>query len=213
MNKKTLMLFSVSILISACIGAFAQESEAPEAPKDSENPSVEEKNKQLAREFYEKVWFSKNTEAALELFAPEYVVHDIGDRKGVTEQAVEQKNIADFFWSNGDMSESSIDFQIAERDLVATRWQFRHKPQSIHFWLLGSTEEPNPIINVFRFKDGKIVEVWNHRHDIDNVNGSFKTIYGFALGFIPAAIVAIVFLFLWRRSSRKLRRLKESSPA
>jgi hypothetical protein len=47
-----------------------------------------------------------------------------------------------------------------------------------------------PIINVFRFEDGKIVEVWNHRHDID----SFQTIRfkarGLAVGllFVPLAL-------------------------
>ena len=47
-----------------------------------------------------------------------------GDRKGVTEPAIEQKNIADFFWANGDLS-GVIDYQIAEGDLVATRWEGR----------------------------------------------------------------------------------------
>jgi hypothetical protein len=58
----------------------------------------EEANKALARRFYEEVWFSRNPAAVDELVAPEYVVHDIGDRKAVREPASEQKRIADLFW-------------------------------------------------------------------------------------------------------------------
>jgi hypothetical protein len=27
-----------------------------------------------------------------------------------------------------------------------------------------------PIINVFRLRDGKILEIWNHRHDTDTLD-------------------------------------------
>ena len=55
-----------------------------------------ERNKAIARAFYEDLWFSNNTHNYSRYVADNYVVHDIGDRKGITEPAIEQKNIADF---------------------------------------------------------------------------------------------------------------------
>ena len=79
-----------------------------------------EENKRLARAFYDDLWFSNNTDKYSLYMADTYVVHDIGDRKNVTEPAVKQKHIADFFWKNGVMS-GRLDYQVAEGDLVATR--------------------------------------------------------------------------------------------
>lgn len=194
------------LIITIFTLTLALPGQEPSAPEDSSKAdsteSVEERNKALARRFYEEVWFSKNTDAVFELVANEYKVHDIGDRKGVVEPAVEQKNIADFFHSMGDMS-GSIDYQIAEGDLVATRWQWKLKSKSWLFTILGGgTDQQIPIINVLRFKDGKIVEFWNHRHDIDSAMGNFKFVWGFAFGFVPAILLALLFFVLWRRAKK-----------
>ena len=159
--------------------------------------SIQEHNKALARSFYEDLWFSDNTDRYDRYVADEYVVHDIGDRKGVTEPAVEQKNIADFFHSQGEMT-GSIDFQIADGDLVATRWHWRMEPTSLMFRVMGGRQEI-PIINVFRFEDGKIVEVWNHRHDIDTGFANFKFLRGFGAGVVFTLIVWGVLFMLRRR--------------
>lgn len=126
-----------------------------------------EANKAIARQFYEDVWFAQRTGSVASLVAPEYVVHDIGDLKGVREPASAQQSIADFFWQNGTMA-GDIDFQIAEGDLVATRWRWEYTPRS--WWMkltMMGGRQSIPIINVFRIRDGRIVEIWNHRHDID----------------------------------------------
>ncbi len=161
--------------------------------------STQERNKALARGFYEDLWFSDNTDRFDRYVADEYVVHDIGDRKGVTEPAVEQRNIADFLHSKGEMT-GSIDFQIAEGDLVATRWQSKLEPTSLMFRMMGGRNQI-PIINVFRFEDGKIVEIWNHRHDIDTGVANFKFVKGFGAGLLSALILWTV-VFLIRRSKR-----------
>ena len=158
----------------------------------------EDTNKALARRFYEQVWFSRNPGAVDELVAPEYVVHDIGDRKGVTEPAEEQNRIADFFWQHGTMT-GSIDFQMAEGDLVATRWQWNFQPRT--WWVKAlnmGARRPIPIINVFRFREGRIVEIWNHRHDIDTGFANFLFIRGFGAGLLSAAAFA-VFIRFWRK--------------
>jgi predicted SnoaL-like aldol condensation-catalyzing enzyme len=167
----------------------------------------EETNKALARRFYEEVWFSKHLAAVDEVVAPDYVVHDIGDRKAVREPADEQKRTAELFWQNGTMS-GNIDFQIAEGDLVATRWQWHYQPRT---WLMRITmvggRNPIPIINVFRFKDGRIVEIWNHRHDIDiGFAANSLRVQGFAAGVLSSTLVVLV-LRLWRRRREEPRRL------
>jgi len=123
-----------------------------------------ETNKEIVRKFYYDLWFTNNTEKYKDYVADEYAVHDIFERKGLIEPAIEQKNIADMFWNNGELS-GKIDYQIAEGDLVATRWQGSLKPSTFFGRFLEM--KSLAIINVFRLKDGKIVEIWNHRHDVE----------------------------------------------
>ncbi|MEO9871395.1 nuclear transport factor 2 family protein [Ekhidna sp.] len=159
-------------------------------------------NKEIARNFYQDLWFTDNTDNYSKYVANQYVVHDIGDRKNVTELAIEQKNIADFFWENGEF-ESKIDYQIAEGDLVATRWTGSFKGNTLFGRIALETKHPISIINVFRIKDGKIVEFWNHRHDIDTPQTLKFTIQGLIVGLILAFIPTVVAL----RLRRKLRLL------
>lgn len=99
--------------------------------------------------------------------ADEYVVHDIGPNKGITEPAITQKQIADRFHSFGELS-GVIDYQIAEDDKVATRWFISLKPNEEARSMGMTPVDRVAIINVFRFNEnGKIVEIWNHRHDVE----------------------------------------------
>ncbi len=192
-------LFILTLSMYASSGSLAQETIAV-ASSDKRARSEEERNKTLAREFFEALWFSNRTDSFDNYVAEEYVVHDTGDRKNVTEPAVTQKEIADFLHSQGDMT-GSIDFQIAEGDLVATRWQWKFKPTSLMFRVLGGREQI-PIINVFRFRDGKIVEIWNHRHDIDSARGNIPYFKGLGVGLL-VALPGWAFAFAsWRRRRR-----------
>lgn len=125
--------------------------------------------------------------------ADEYVVHDIGDRQGVTEEGEQQKRIADFFWKQGTMS-GTIDYQIAEGDLVATRWLWRYEPETLLGRLMVG-DVTLPIINVYRFEDGKIVEIWNHRHDIDTGRTNIHLLKGLGIGLLVALVPT---LYAWR---------------
>jgi len=171
------------------------------AQPTSADTQLLERNKQIARDFYQDLWFTNNTGNYHKYVADTYVAHDIGDRKGVEEPAVEQKEIADFFWANGNMK-SKFDYQIAEGDLVATRWTMDYQPETLLGRLLVS-EQPVPIINVFRIQDGKIVELWNHRHDIDTRQTLKFTIQGLLIGLAIALIPTF-----WAISLKK--RLKKS---
>jgi len=160
-------------------------------------------NKEIAKNFYQDLWFTNNTNNYKKYVADQYVVHDIGDRKGITEPAIEQKNIADFFWKNGNF-ESKIDYQIAEGDLVATRWTGTFKSNTLFGRIALETNKPISIINVFRIKDGKIVEFWNHRHDIDTPQTLKFTMKGLLIGLF-ISIIPTILLF---RLKHKIRRIK-----
>lgn len=159
-------------------------------------------NKEIARNFYQDLWFTNKTDNYKKYVADQYIVHDIGDRKGVMEPAIEQKNIADFFWENGDF-ESKMDYQIAEGDLVATRWTGSFKSKTIFGRIALETNEPISIINVFRIKDGKIVEFWNHRHDIETPQTLKFTIKGLIIGLLIALFPTIL-VFRLRKKIRLL---------
>lgn len=187
---------SLPVVAAAALVAGA----VPMRAQDPVAVSTLEANKRLARAFYEDLWFTKNTGNYGRYVADTYVVHDTGDRKGVVEPAEEQKNIADFFWANGELS-GVIDYQIAEGDLVATRWRARLEPST----LLGRflmVDGELPIINVFRFDDGKIVEIWNHRHDIDTGQTLRFTLKGLAIG-LGIALLPLCYALVLRRRLRR----------
>lgn len=158
-------------------------------------------NKQIARDFYRDLWFTNNTEKYTDYVADEYIVHDIGNRKNVTEPAIVQKSIADMFWNNGKLT-GEIEYQIAEGDLVATKWIGYMQPETL-FGKVFLGKKPMHIINVFRINDGKIVEFWNHRHDID----SPQTLKFVLKGFLIGLTIALIPAFLAIRYKRKLKRL------
>jgi predicted SnoaL-like aldol condensation-catalyzing enzyme len=183
---KTIALFSILFLPISLLG------------QPGRSLTIEEQNKRIARDFYQDLWFTQNTDQYGKYVAKTYVAHDIGNRKNSQEEAIEQKKIADFFWNNGKLS-GQIDFQIAEGNLVATRWTGQFEPKT----LVGKIfigEGKVPIINVFKIEDGKIVEFWNHRHDIDT-NQTLK--YSFR-GFLYGLGFAIIAVFLISRL-RKMR--------
>lgn len=161
-----------------------------------------ETNKEIARKFYHDLWFTNNTEKYKDYVADEYVVHDIFERKGLIEPAIEQKNIADMFWSNGELS-GKIDYQIAEGDLVATRWQGSLKPNTFFGRFLEM--ESLAIINVFRIKDGKIVEIWNHRHDVET-NQTLRFVFK---GLLIGLVIALIPTFIAFRLRKKLKTIRE----
>lgn len=179
-----------------------------QAQVDADDGPQEAANKQLALDFYLDLWGSDNTDRYADYVADTYVVHDIGDRKGVAEPAVEQKNIADRFWDNGEM-DFELDYQVAEGDLVATRWIWRYRPDTLlGKFMFGSNAIP--IINVVRIEDGKIVEFWNHRHDIDTNMRYVLVLVGLAIGLAIGLLIAMIPTAI---AFRLRRRVKEAGLA
>tara|TARA_R110002073_G_scaffold4213_1_gene27870 strand:- start:3740 stop:4291 length:552 start_codon:yes stop_codon:yes gene_type:complete len=180
-------------MLTSQIAVYSQQDSLP-------SKSQIEANKEIARNFYQDLWFTNNTDNYKTYVADEYVVHDIFERKDLTEPAIEQKNIADMFWANGELS-GTIDYQIAEGDLVATRWQASLKPNTLFGKVLAMKKLA--IINVFRIKDGKIVEIWNHRHDIE----TSQTLEFVVKGLLIGLVIALIPTFIAFRLRRKLRAL------
>jgi predicted SnoaL-like aldol condensation-catalyzing enzyme len=186
------------ITLAVLTFAFSAFSQSDSIVKKSQ----EEINKQIALNFYRDLWQTNNTDKYSDYMAEEYVAHDIGDRKNSVEKAIEQKKIADMFWANGTM-DMELDYQIAEGDLVANRWIWKYKPETF-FGKVVFGSNPIPIINVFRFKDGKIVEVWNHRHDIDTNQTMVFTFKGLLIGLL-IALIPTIWAFRLRKKLKKLK--------
>ena len=165
-------------------------------------PSEQTLNKAVALQFYQDLWFTNHTERYKDYVAEEYEVFDIDeDAFGTKEKAISQKEVADFFWANGQMS-GEIDYQVAEGNRVVTRWYWTYEPTTmLGRFLVGS--KTIPIINVFHFKEGKIIRTDNHRHDISMNRTNTFVIKGLLFGLLIALVPTIIAF----RLKRKLRRV------
>ena len=125
----------------------------------------ENQNKALVERFYEQVWRNGNLDVADELFADDYVRHDF--RPGNPAGPEGQKEIARAFRVAFPDLSFEIDFVLADGDFVAGRWT----ASGTHLGPWAGVEPTGKpmrfsAINVFRFSDGKVVELWNHRDDL-----------------------------------------------
>ncbi len=132
---------------------------------------LEESNKAAARRFLEQAWMGGKPEAALELFAPKYKSFDPRGEMGVEADAIKQVDVArQWCVVNGDCSKSEIILQAAEGDLVTTYWVLRQKQKRLFSTALARVLGRDPLerrmVNIFRFKDGRVVETYNQRDDL-----------------------------------------------
>jgi predicted ester cyclase len=124
-------------------------------------------NKALVLRFYEEVWALGNLEFAHDVFADEYVRHDLRPSEpspGPDGQA----KIAGSFRSAFPDLEWDVDLLLGEGDLVAARWT----ATGTHAGAWGDVAATGSRVrfsgvNIFRFGGGgKVVEIWNHRDDL-----------------------------------------------
>jgi steroid delta-isomerase-like uncharacterized protein len=125
-----------------------------------------EDNKALIRRFYEEVWDRGNTEFAFEVFADDYVRHDFRATEPLPGPAG-QKRIADDFRAAFPDLRVNVDLIVGEDDFVVGRWTATGT--HLGSWA-GMEPSGRPMTlsaaNIFRFEDGKVVEIWNHRDDL-----------------------------------------------
>ncbi len=125
-----------------------------------------EQNKATVRRFYEEVWNKGNVDFAFEIFAEDYTRHDLRPTKALPGPEGQRKIAADFRAAFPDL-EWKVDLIFAEGDLVVGRWTARGTNTGP--WSgaepTGKTAEFSGV-NIFRFAEGKVIEIWNHRDDL-----------------------------------------------
>lgn len=125
-----------------------------------------EEHRAIVLRFYEQVWNRGNVDVAAEVFAEEYVRHDLRPTSAAPGPAGQAAIARDFRAAFPDLR-MRVDLVLAEGDLVAARWTTEgtntgawggHEPTGKRAVFSG--------VNIFRFVEGKVVELWNHRDDL-----------------------------------------------
>jgi steroid delta-isomerase-like uncharacterized protein len=127
---------------------------------------MSEENKALVRRFYEEVWNKGNLDAAYDIFAHDYVRHDL--RPGDAPRGPEgQKLIAGMFHTAFPDVHLSVQFMVAEADMVVARWTMEGTHQGAWGGIPPTGKRMSFAgVNIFRLSEGKVVEIWNHRDDL-----------------------------------------------
>ena len=90
-----------------------------------------EANKELVRRFYEEVWNKGNVDFAYEVFADDYVRHDLRPGNPTPGPAGQKQIAADFRAAFPDLQHHS-DLLFGEGDLVVARWTMsRHEYRAV----------------------------------------------------------------------------------
>ena len=127
--------------------------------------SVDE-HKAVVRRFYEEVWHKGNVAVAEEVFAPDYVRHDL--RPGTAAPGPEgQKQIAAGVRAAFPDLRFEVEIVIGEGAYGAARWT----ASGTHTGPWGDVEATGRSVtfsgvNIFRFEQGLVAEIWNHRDDL-----------------------------------------------
>jgi steroid delta-isomerase-like uncharacterized protein len=125
-----------------------------------------DQNKELVRRFYEEVWDRGNFAFATEVFADDYVRHDLRATTALPGPEGQAKIAADFRAAFPDLR-FNVDMVFGEGDMVAGRWTATgtHTGQWASIKPSGKRIRFSGV-NLFRFANGKVAEIWNHRDDL-----------------------------------------------
>lgn len=125
-----------------------------------------ESNKELVRRFYDEVWNKGNVDFSYEVFAEGYARHDLRPGNPVGGPGGQKQIASDFRAAFPDVRQQ-VDLIIAEGDFVVARWTMQGT-HSGEWGGVAPTGKPVHIsgVNIFRFQNGKVVEIWNHRDDL-----------------------------------------------
>jgi len=112
------------------------------------------------------VWDRGNTDFAHEVFAEDYVRHDVRPTKALSGPEG-QKKIADDFRAAFPDLRLVVDLIVGEGDFVVGRWT----ASGTHLGAWGGVDPTGrrvtfSAVNIFRLENGKVVEIWNHRDDL-----------------------------------------------
>lgn len=123
-------------------------------------------NKQLVRRFYDEVWQKGNVDVADDVFADDYVRHDLRSTDAAPGPDG-QKQIARAFRAAFPDLRFEVEILIADGDYVAARWT-AHGTHSGRWGDVDATGRFVTLsgVNLFRFESGRVAELWNHRDDL-----------------------------------------------
>ena len=159
------------------IGGGFLESGHHEREDSHKGVGMSSENQAVVRRFYEEVWNRGNTEVAGEVFADDYVRHDLRPTQALPGGAGQAKVAADFRAAFPDLT-FHVDLVVGEGDLVAARWT----ASGTHTGPWGDIAPTGRMVtfhsvNFFRLRDGKVVEIWNHRDDLGLMQQTGSSIY------------------------------------
>ena len=134
-------------------------------------------NKFVVERFYEEVWSRGHTKVALDVFADDYVRHDLRPSQAGPGGAGQAQVAEDFRAAFPDLT-FQVDLLIGEGDLVAARWT----ASGTHRGAWGAVHPSGKVVtfhgaNFFRMRAGKVVEIWNHRDDLGLMEQTGVAIY------------------------------------
>ena len=123
-------------------------------------------NKALVRRFYEEAWDQGQLGVIDELFAENYLRHDLRPTQPAPGPEGMRQITADFRAAFPDLR-FEVEIVIAEDEFVAARW----RASGTHTGPWGAVEPTGRRatfsgVNIFRFEGGKVAEIWNHRDDL-----------------------------------------------
>ena len=118
------------------------------------------------RRFYEEVWGAGHLEVADEVFADDYVRHDLRPTAPLPGPEGQKRIAADFRAAFPDL-QFDVELLLADGDFVVSRWT----ATGTHLGTWGALEPSGRRVsfsgvNIFRFEGGKVAEIWNHRDDL-----------------------------------------------
>jgi steroid delta-isomerase-like uncharacterized protein len=126
-----------------------------------------EENRELIVHFYDEVWTRGNVGLAREVFTDDFVRHTTRPSTALGGGEGQALVAADFRRAFPDMA-LAVDVIVAEGDAVAARWTIT----GTHTGPWGDVAPTGrPIVysgaTFFRLRDGRVVEMWAHREDLD----------------------------------------------
>jgi steroid delta-isomerase-like uncharacterized protein len=127
---------------------------------------VAAENKALISRFYEEVWSRGNLDVADEVFAADYERHDLRPTEAIPGPAGQKSIAADFRAAFPDLR-WIVDLLVAEGDYVVGRWTAEGTHRG-PWGTIAATGRPMKLsgVNIFRFENGKVAEIWNYRDDL-----------------------------------------------
>jgi steroid delta-isomerase-like uncharacterized protein len=123
-------------------------------------------NKALIRRFYEEVWGRGDSQFSGEVFHDDYVRHDLRPSAAESGPAGQTTIALDFRRAVPDL-DWHVDLILGDGDYIVGRWTATGT-QTGPWGAIPASGKPVSFsgVNIFRFEDGKVAEIWNHRDDL-----------------------------------------------